>query len=155
MAATRRPLGQLDINRVNGVDRSGSMNGYGMSAGMKVGRQPGEFSLSPSPSDSKLARKVYMYAKQGFQQRTGLQVRALWRTLPRFPTTTRNSCPLCILLRSSSTRRPRLRRAGRKCFELFPIAQGNSCAFFSIRYLLYPSRRVVDCIFYIYILRTV
>ena len=53
IASTRRPLGHLDINRVNGVDRSGGLNGYGMSAGMKVGRQPGEFFFFSSLSDSK------------------------------------------------------------------------------------------------------
>ena len=40
-ASTRRPFANLDVNRVNGVDRSG-MSGFGMSAGMKAGRQPGE-----------------------------------------------------------------------------------------------------------------
>ena len=40
IAPARQTFGHPDINNVSGVGRA-SLNGYGMSAGMKVGRQPG------------------------------------------------------------------------------------------------------------------
>lgn len=40
-ASARRPFRNLDVNSVNGIDHSVVSN-YGMSAGMKVGLQPGK-----------------------------------------------------------------------------------------------------------------